>query len=80
MKKNKSVATWKIATDYRFMQMKEKLLDCESYEEYKMLCEIGGLEYFNCDCIADLINDSSLVDTKRLIHELAEMKLKKNNI
>ena len=62
------------------MQMKEKLLDCESYEEYKMLCEIGGLEYFNCDCIADLINDSSLVDTKRLIHELAEMTLKKNNI
>ena len=62
------------------MQMKEKLLDCESYEEYKMLCEIGGFEYFNCDCIADLINDSSLVDTKRLIHELAEMTLKKNNI
>ena len=58
--------------------MKERLLACETYEEYKMLCEIAGLEYFNCDSIADLISDDSLIDGKRLIQDLAEMTLQKN--
>ena len=58
--------------------MEQKLLNCKTYSEYKLLCEVYNLEYFNCDSIVDLISDSSFIDSERLIHDLAEETLRRN--